>query len=100
MWPKDVSAPPDAPQDLTLLHSTVRKDAHGGKSIVGTIRNDSGSAYAHVQIEFNLYDKNGHGLGSTLTKTSGLGPGQTWDFAASVRKKQAYRYTVDDLTGY
>ena len=71
-----------------------------GESIVGTVRNDSGNSYGYVQVEFNLYDKSGHGLGSTLAKTSRLGPGGTWDFAAPVRKKQAYRYKVDDVTGY
>ena len=92
--------PPDAPQGLTLLHSGVRRDRDGRRAIVGTVRNDSGGAYRYVQVEFNLYDRGGHGIGSTLVKTGGLGPGRMWDFAAPVRKKQAYRYTVDDVTGY
>ena len=97
---KDVATPIDSPQALTLLHSAVRKDANGRRSIVGTIRNDSRSAYQYVQVEFNLFDKSGHGVGSTLAKTGNLGPGRTWDFAAPVPKKQAYRYKMDDLTGY
>lgn len=93
-------AAPDAPPALVLLHSAARHGGAGMRSITGTVRNDSQETYHSVQIEFNLYDKSSHGVGSTLVKTHDLGPGQTWDFAAPVLKKQAYRYRIDDLTGY
>ena len=91
---------PDAPPELVLLHSGVSHGGAGGRTIDGVVRNDAQTTYHYVQIEFDLYDKAGHGVGSTLAKTSDLGPGQTWNFRAPVLKKQAYRYRMDDLTGY
>lgn len=98
--PQDDPSMSDTRQDLQLLHSSVKHEGFGRRSIIGTIRNTSHNAYQYAQIEFVLYDRTGHGIETTRARTQNLMAGQDWNFEVPIRQKRAYRYRVEDLTAY
>ncbi|MDD5546873.1 MAG: FxLYD domain-containing protein [Candidatus Omnitrophica bacterium] len=54
----------------------------GNKNIAGKVKNNSNKRYSYVQIEFNLYDKDGNHVGTALDSINNLEPNSIWKFQA------------------
>lgn len=68
--------------------------------IVGKVRNNSQKNFSYVQVEINLYDKEGTQVGSTMANVNNLAPGGTWRFMAPITEKNVARYEVVQVTGF
>ncbi len=72
-----------AKPDLEVISSKLEKGTYLSY-ITGKIRNNTDRQFNYVQVEINLYDKNGDQADSTLTNTANLEPHSTWKFKALV----------------
>ena len=85
--------------DLEVIESKFEKDTFGGY-IVGTVKNNTKKQYKYVQVEINLYDKDGNQVGSTMSNVNNLEPGATWKFKAPVIEEQAASFKIKEVTGF
>ncbi len=70
--------------------------------IEGTVKNNTDKDYSYVDIEFNVYDKNGNNLGSCYDNNSNLEANGTWKFKAVCdgEANDITRYKLVDIDGY
>ena len=73
---------------------------YGNRLLVGTVKNTTGKQYSYVQVTFNLYDKAGNQVGSSLANVNNLEPGGSWKFQAGVMEDSATDAKVKDVTGF
>jgi GMP synthase-like glutamine amidotransferase len=66
----------------------------------GKVRNNTERNYGYVQVEINLYGKDGTLLGSTLANVNNLGAGKTWAFEALVTEDNVEHFEVAGVTGF
>lgn len=85
--------------DFELLGANFKKDG-SIRYVVGRIKNTSGKDLSYVQVEINLYDRNGNQIGSTLDNVNNLANNATWNFKAIVLEDKVYRYEIVKVTGY
>jgi len=64
------------------------------------IEEDSGKDVSYVQIEINLYDKDGNQIGSTLDNVNNLEKDGVWSFKAIMLEDNAASYKIKDITGF
>lgn len=95
---KDTTQPQKKP-DLEVIESKFEKDTFGGY-IVGTVKNNTKKQYKYVQVEINLYDKDGNQVGSTMSNVNNLEPGATWKFKAPVFEEKAASFKIKEVTGF
>ncbi len=96
------SQPKQAPEkrpDLELLEASSTADAYT-RYVVGKIRNNTNRTYSYIQVEINLYDKNGNQVGSTLANVNNLEPGAVWSFKAPILEEEAAQFKVAGITGF
>jgi cytoskeletal protein RodZ len=94
------TATPEAKKpDLELLDHKSTSDQFSSY-IEGTIKNNTKKEYGYVQVEINLYDKDGAQVGSTFANTTNLEPGGTWKFKAIVLEENVASYKIKDITGF
>ncbi|HOO52312.1 MAG TPA: FxLYD domain-containing protein, partial [Alphaproteobacteria bacterium] len=67
---------------------------------VGILKNTTDREYGYVQIQFNLYDKDGVQVGSTLANVNNLEPQSTWKFEAGIIEENVTMFKVKDITGF
>jgi len=87
----------------TIEKEKLSKDDFGFVSISGQLTNQSGSDVSYLQIEYNLYDKDGAQIGTAIDNTTNLGDGKTWKFKASSLDNVADEvdsFEVADVTGW
>ncbi len=84
---------------FTLIESKTISDMYS-RFIVGTVKNNTATEFSYVQIEFNLYDKNGAQVGSTFANVSNLEAFGTWKFKALIFEETARSYKLKDITGF
>lgn len=97
--PSQAKQAPEKRPDLELLEVSSTSDAFT-RYAVGKIRNNTNRTYSYVQVEINLYDKNGNQVGSTLANVNNLEPGAVWSFKAPIFEEEAVRFKVADITGF
>lgn len=85
---------------LEVIEAKAERDEFGAIYIVGTVKNNTKKQYSYVQVEINLYDKNGNQLGSTLDNVNNLEPGGTWRFKAPVLEDGVASFKIKDVTGF
>ena len=73
---------------------------YGSRSLVGKVKNDSDKQYSYVQVEFNLYDKSGAQVGSTMANVNNLEPNGTWKFEAVVLQNNASSAKLKGITSF
>ncbi|MCB1579903.1 MAG: hypothetical protein H6859_09815 [Rhodospirillales bacterium] len=73
---------------------------YGNKVLVGILKNTTDREYGYVQIQFNLYDKDGVQVGSTLANVNNLEPQSTWKFEAGIIEENVTMFKVKDITGF
>ena len=67
---------------------------------MGTVKNNTKKQYKYVQVEINLYDKDGNQVGSTMSNVNNLEPGATWKFKAPVFEEKAASFKIKEVTGF
>lgn len=73
------------PADLLVVEQLgVKKDQYGFRHVNGYLVNNSNQEFNYVIVEFNLYNKAGDQVGSTMAGTQNLEPGNKWKFDAPV----------------
>ena len=97
--PSQAKPAPEARPDLELLEVSSTSDAFT-RYVVGKVRNNTNRTYTYVQVEINLYDKDGNQVGSTLANVNNLEPGAVWSFKAPILEEEAVRFKVADITGF
>lgn len=70
---------PPAPLAVTSWH-WAHNTLPGLVSIEGIVTNPSAKHYRYAQVSFNLYDKHGNQVGSTLANVNNLEAYGTWKF--------------------
>jgi len=96
--------PPPAPAgaidpNLQLLDSQVVHEQFGDY-LVCTVKNATAGQYAFVEIDFNLYDKDGAQIGHAGTSTVNLEPGGLWKIKIPFVSKQAATFKLKVLKGH
>jgi hypothetical protein len=86
--------------NLELVSYDQGQTQFGSPTITGIVKNNRSRAYSYVQITFNLYDADGHQIGTALDNINGLQPDGTWRFEAAVLNSGASRFTLHELTGW
>ncbi len=85
--------------DLEVIdHKSVSEEY--GRSVVGTVRNNTDHNYGYAQVEINLYDKSGSQVGSTVANINNLAPHSLWKFKAPILEDSAVRFEIKDVTGF
>jgi hypothetical protein len=84
--------------DLQLLGWRTVRGEYTSK-IVGKVKNNTGKKYRYVQIEFNLLNKKGEVVGSTLDNMTNLGASKVWSFNAPILHDDADTVEVQGITG-
>lgn len=90
---------PEKKPNLELIDHKSTSDSFSSY-IEGTIKNNSGRDYSYVQVEINLYDKDGAQIGSTIDNVNNLEAGATWKFKAIVLESNVASYKIKDITGF
>lgn len=87
-------------KDLIVENVELKAKRYGNKVLVGILKNTTGREYGYVQIQFNLYDKEGIQVGSTLANINNLEPHGTWKFEAGILEENVTTFKVKDITGF
>jgi predicted RNA-binding Zn-ribbon protein involved in translation (DUF1610 family) len=86
--------------DIEALNPVWTKAKEGSvQSITGQVVNNSDTRYIGVRIEFELLDKNGTVLGTTIDQVSGIEPKKTWAFKAIAIDPDAVTFKFVKLSG-
>lgn len=86
--------------DLELIDYKIIKGEWGSKTISGTVKNKSQNEYGYAQIEFNLYDKDGNQIGSSMDNINNLEPNGSWKFNAIIMEEGVKDVKFKGITGY
>lgn len=86
--------------DFALVELDSKVGEFGNKYAIGVIKNLSKRTKGYVQVEINLFDKDGVVVGSTLANMNNLEGGQSWRFEAIIMEDSATRFEVKGITGF
>lgn len=75
-------------------------DKLGYLTLEGTIKNNTNKKASYVQVEFNIYDKDGNQIGTALDNVNNLEAGGTWKFKAMALEKGADTYKLAEISGW
>lgn len=70
------------------------------KYIVGTIKNTTNKKTSYVQIVFNLYDKDGNVIGSSMDNINHIEPDGTWKFKALITIDEFDTFKFESISGF
>lgn len=87
-------------KELQATDVSFTKGQMGNRIVTGQVENTSGKKLGYVQVEVNLYDKQGTQVGSTLANVNNLEPGVTWKFEAPVLEDRARSAKVAGITSF
>ncbi len=90
----------DITNDLKLENYKIITDEWGNKTITGTVKNISSNEYSYAQIDFNLYDKDGNLIGSTLDNINNFEPNSSWKFDAMILEENVKDVKYKGISGY
>ncbi len=82
--------------DLEVLNSKMEY-CEWGKSVKGTVINNSSETKSLVQIFINLYDSQGNQVGDTYDNISNLAPNTKWKFEAPILEDNVSRYEITEV---
>jgi hypothetical protein len=91
---------PPEEKALSLVKWNTKIAAYGGRYIVGIVKNNSSKEYSYVEIDFNLYDKDGNQVGSSLANINNLEPYGKWKFEAIILEDNATRIRLKGISGW
>lgn len=82
-----------------ILEEKIEGDQYT-RYVVGKIKNNSGKDRSYLQIEINLYDKDGNQTGSTMDNINNLEKDGIWSFKAMIFDEKATSYKIKEVTGF
>ncbi len=94
-----VAADDDASR-FTVSSFTLHRNEYGGVSVGGVLQNNTGKEYSYVQIELNVYDKDGTQLGSDLANVNNLEPHARWKFETPIIQEGADSVKIKNITAF
>ena len=68
--------------------------------IAGTAVNRSADTLSYAEVDFDLYDADGHKIGSTVVNTAGIKPNASWDFEAYIAGNDVCTVKVSGTRAY
>lgn len=83
---------------VELVSHRGEVEERGPARVKGTIRNTSRRKLGRVKVEISFYDETGSQIGNKAAQTSGLGPGEEWQFEVQVTTGNVARYEIDRVT--
>lgn len=87
-------------QNLEAVDVAFKKAQYGNRVVAGLVPNTTGKKYGYVQVEINLFDKQGTQVGSTLANVNNLDVGTTWAFEAPVLDDRVKSAKIAGITAY
>ena len=85
--------------NLEVTESHFCSLGYGLTAICGTVVNKSNRNISYVQVEINLYDRNGNTVGSTSDTIDNLDGNATWKFRAPVVDYNVDNYKINNVSG-
>lgn len=86
--------------NFELVNSTPVKDILGIYHIEGIVKNKTNKKFDYVQVQFNLYDKQGNIVGQALANMNNLDANGTWKFTAYNFSGESYStYKLAEISG-
>lgn len=100
--PASTADSPDAKPDLDVesFEWSHGDDDSDLRYLKGVVVNNTDNTYSYVQVEFNLYDKDGNQVGSTFTNVNNLEPHGKWKFQALVSEDNATKARLKGVNGH
>ena len=86
--------------DLEVIDSGFCLIDYSVRGVCGRVKNNSSFNKSYVQVEINLYDRNGDLLDSTMDNINNLESGQTWSFKAMILDNRVLSYKIMDVSGF
>ncbi|WP_143330190.1 FxLYD domain-containing protein [Chromobacterium haemolyticum] len=93
-------APAKDKAQFSSLSFGIGKGKFGVKSVKGTLQNNSDKKYGYVQIEINLYDKDGNQVGSTMANVNNLAPGAKWKYEAPIIEDGVFKAEIINISAF
>lgn len=88
----------DIDPNLQLLDAQIIHESFSDQ-LVATVKNTTAREYKFVEIDFNLYDKDGAQIGHTMTSILNLEPGGVWKIKIPVIYKNVATFKLKVLKG-
>jgi hypothetical protein len=103
--PSDFSSEPiqqnvNAEDVLKVSNLHWESSPYGVEYVVGILSNNSDKKFSYVEVDFNIYDKNGVQVDSVYTNTLNLEPHGKWKFKAIVMDDNAYDAKLVKIIGH
>lgn len=87
-------------EDFTMTGLDSKLSKFDSPMIVGKIKNNTNKNYSYIQVSFNLYDKSGAQVGSTMANLANFEANGTWKFEALMNEEKAHTYKLQKITAY
>lgn len=89
----------EEPGDLVIVSSKWEFDEEQGinanhMDVIGEVKNTSNKVYRYVELYITLLDDSGAQVGTKLTNTVNLHPGQSWKFSVPIYNSKAVKGNV------
>lgn len=100
---QDNSPPPPQKEEkpqFSSLDFGIKKGQFGIKTVKGTLLNNTDRQFGYVQVEINLYDKEGAQVGSTLANVNNLAPGAKWKYEAPIMDENVTKAELVNISAY
>ena len=85
-------------EDVEILQDNFCNIGWGVRGVCGLAINNTNKKLSYVQIEINLYNKEGTHVGSTIANTNNLEPQNKWRFQAPVLEHNVASYKIMGIT--
>lgn len=87
-------------EDVEILQDNFCNIGLGVKGVCGLAVNNTDEQLSYVQIEINLYDKDGIQVGSTFSNTNNLEPQGKWKFEAPILEDNVVSYKITGISSF
>jgi len=85
---------------LNVSDLELARGQYGVKTVTGILENTNNKEYSYVQVEINLYDKDGVQVGSTLANANNLEANGKWRFQAPVLENNVATAKLKEITAF
>jgi hypothetical protein len=72
----------------------------GTRMLTGIVKNPTNRQFRYVEVEFNLYNKSGSQVGTTIATMNNLEPGGVWTFEAPISQTDVMEAQLKNVTSF
>lgn len=94
------AAKEESSKGLVVEGTDWKRGEYGNLFVTGKVQNTTSKHFSYVQVEINLYGKDGAQVGSTMANVNNLEPNATWNFEAPVIQENVERMAVQGVTAF